>query len=117
MRAHAAIFAGLLLLAGGEAVAKEEPPPIAVLSFADTSCGTWDTSKSDIARRQLYVYWFRGFVSGFNFANTKEQVTLDAMPDNETLVLYVDKFCRENPLRPFTFAAFDLVKELQRKSK
>ena len=35
------------------------------------------------------------------------------MPNDATLSLYIDKFCRENPLKPFVSAAFDLVRELR----
>jgi len=34
------------------------------------------------------------------------------MPNDETLDLYVDKYCLENPLNPFFVAAFKLVEEL-----
>lgn len=84
-----------------------------VLSFEDTSCGAWARSQSDKYRRQVYLYWFRGFVSGYNFENRIYQVTLNSMPDQDTLSLYVDKFCRENPLSQFVAAAFPLVRELR----
>lgn len=86
--------------------------PTAIHSFQDTSCGTWSASASEPTARAQYLAWFRGFVSGFNFANPKHQVGLDAMPNNETLSLFVDKYCREHPLNPFVSAAFPLVREL-----
>ena len=80
-----------------------------VLSFEDTSCGAWVRSQRSSEARQVYLYWFRGFVSGYNYGSQSHQVPLDAMPDQETLALYIDKHCRENPLRPFFGAAFTLV--------
>jgi hypothetical protein len=81
--------------------------------YADTSCGTWVTSAGSEGRRAQYTSWFRGFVSGYNFGNPDNQVLLGRMPDEQTLSLYVDKFCRENPLSPFVGAAYKLVEELR----
>jgi hypothetical protein len=86
---------------------------VPVLSFADTSCGAWTRSQRDRSMRQIYLYWFRGFVSGYNYGSETKQVPLNAMPDQDTLSLYVDKYCREQPLRPFIGAAFQLVEELR----
>lgn len=87
--------------------------PLAVFSYADTSCGAWTQSASREAARAQYASWFRGFVSGYNFGNPEAQVPMGQMPDDETLYLYIDKYCRENPLNPFISAAFKLVEELR----
>jgi hypothetical protein len=87
--------------------------PIALFSFQDTSCGAWAKSAHDKLGRAQYDSWFRGFVSGYNFGNPTNQVQLERMPDPDTLALYVDKYCRENPLNPFVSAALDLVRELR----
>ena len=84
---------------------------IAVFGFEDSSCGAWSTSST--TGRQEYYWWFRGFVSGSNFGNPGAQVNLNRMPDEKTLYLFIDKYCREKPLNPFTGAAFNLVKELR----
>lgn len=102
----------LLVLISGNSVAQDKPP-FHSHSFADTSCGAWVKSTGDQFNRALYLYWFRGFVSGYNFGNPDNQVPLGVMPNQETLSLYVDKYCRENPLNPFVFAAFNLVEELR----
>jgi hypothetical protein len=88
-------------------------PPIAVISFDDTSCGAWTRSAVNESARAQYLYWFRGFVSGYNFGRPDNQVGLGRMPDLDTLALYIDKYCREKPLNPFNSAAFDLVRELR----
>ena len=93
--------------------ARAEEPLITVFSFEDTSCGIWTQSASEKRGRAQYDRWFRGFVSGYNFGNPANQVNLNRMPNEDTLALYVDKFCRENPLLPFISAAFDLVRELR----
>jgi hypothetical protein len=76
-------------------------------------CGAWAKSAGKDMERAQYSYWFRGFVSGYNFGNPDNQVRLERMPDPDTLVLYIDKHCREKPLERFDGAAFDLVRELR----
>ncbi len=93
--------------------AAQEEPIIAQFSFQDTSCGAWTKSAGDIGVRAQYASWFRGFVSGYNFARPDNQVVLEKMPDPDTLALFVDKYCRENPLMPFTSSAMDLVRQLR----
>jgi hypothetical protein len=98
------------LTAFGQSQARDAIP---VMSFDDTSCGAWSRSQNTAQLREVYLFWIRGFVSGFNHGSRQYQVQLGAMPDNDTLALYVDTFCRENPLSPFIGAAFKLV-ETQR---
>lgn len=86
--------------------------PVHQLGFADSSCGAWAGSKDDPARWQ-YLHWMRGFASGYNYASQSNQVTSAAMPNTETLALYVDKYCRDNPLLPFTGAVYRLVDEIK----
>ena len=92
-------------------VAQTTQKTFAIVSFEDTSCGAWIKSQSSVSARQVYLYWFRGFVSGYNYGNPAYQVPLAAMPDPETPTLYIDKFCRDKPLLPFINAAFNLVEE------
>ena len=87
--------------------------PIAIHSYEDTSCGAWVKSAGNLAARAQYVSWFRGFVSGYNYGNPSNQVDLGRLPDPDTLALYIDKYCRENPLQPFIAAAFRLVDEVR----
>jgi hypothetical protein len=101
----------ILFLSFTKIAVASDDDPIAVFSFEDASCGAWSRSQQNIAVRQAYLYWIRGFATGYNHGSTTKQVTLGSMPNNDTLVLYVDKFCRENPLLSFIGAAFALVKE------
>jgi hypothetical protein len=106
-----AIFLAIAALLSVRAAGPVEP--IALPSFNDTSCGAWAKSAGNNLERAQYTYWFRGFVSGYNFGRPDNQVGLGRMPDSDTLALYIDKYCRENPLRPFVSAAFYLVEELR----
>ena len=111
MRRNAKVF--FLALIASSPLALAQDKPVVVFSYEDTSCGTWINSAGDVAARAQYASWFRGFVSGYNFGNPNNQVQLNRMPDHATLYLYIDKYCRENPLKPFVTAAFRLVEELR----
>jgi hypothetical protein len=91
----------------------QEPPDVNVFSFGDTSCAAWARSAQDEERRELYIAWFRGFVSGYNYGNSGNQVPLGAMPKPAALAARVDKFCRENPLLPFVGAIIPLIQEIR----
>jgi hypothetical protein len=91
----------------------QDVPDVNVFSFADTSCAEWAQSKGNEPARAVYGAWFRGFVSGYNFGNSGNQVALDKMPDPAALALYIDKYCRENPTLPFVGAAIPLVQEIR----
>jgi hypothetical protein len=91
----------------------QEPPDVNVFSFADTSCAEWVHSRNNKLSRAIYAAWFRGFVSGYNFGNSANQVGLDKMPDEAALALYIDKYCRDNPKLPFVGAAISLVQEIR----
>jgi hypothetical protein len=102
----------LLCCAVGPVVA-QEPPDVNIFSFADTSCAQWQQSKDQEPLRTIYGVWFRGFVSGYNFGNSANQVALDKMPDPESMARYVDKYCQDNPKLPFIGAAIQLVQEIR----
>lgn len=95
-------------------VASGQDKPMAIFSYEDTSCGAWVRSAGNEIVRDQYDSWFRGFISGYNFGNSNNQVPLGAVPkNNQALYLYVDKYCRENPLQSFISAAFRLVEDLR----
>lgn len=88
--------------------------PIAVSGFADMSCGAWAATEHNAVSRAQYLAWFRGFITGVNYSTPQQQIGLDRLPSNETLSLYVDKYCRDNPLSGFPGAAFALAKDLRK---
>ncbi len=91
----------------------QQAPSFIVFGFADASCGAWMKSQGVQQHRQVFLFWFRGFVSGANYKDATHQVPLQSMPNQETLTLYIDKHCRENPLEPVYEAALALVRELR----
>jgi len=90
-----------------------EKLPGTIFAFEDSSCGAWARSSEDKFTRETYLFWLRGFVSGYNYESETWQVPFHSMPDNDTLTIFVDKSCREHPLWPFFEAAFELIKEIR----
>ena len=99
-----------ILLASAE-IQAQEPPDVNVFSFADNTCTAWSRSADNAALREIYANWFRGFVSGYNFGNSANQVPFNAMPNPSALAARVDKFCRDNPQSPFVGAIIPLIQE------
>ena len=79
--------------------------------FDDNSCGAWVQSAEAPNTRQVYIQWFRGFLSGYNYGD--EKYTVNTNINAATITLFIDKYCRENPLMHFTSASLQLTKELR----
>ena len=56
--------------------------------------------------------WISGFVSGTNHARFTITRSLKLLPDGPSMLAYVDKFCRENPLKTVFNGADALFAEL-----
>jgi len=93
------MIAALSCVAGP--VAGATMPPT-MLGLDDNSCLAWQQSKDDPELRREYVSWIRGFLSGHNYANQKQQVS-DV--SRGTVEQYVERFCRERPKAEVTEAA------------
>jgi hypothetical protein len=76
--------------------------PLKILAFEDMSCQAWLKSKDDAEQRKQYVAWVRGFLSGHNYANQSQQISVIS---SGTVELYVQRYCSEKPLGQFTDAA------------
>lgn len=97
-RLRSATFAALLVLA---VTAGATPPKL--LGFDDDSCAAWKQSQDDGDQRRTYVAWARGFLSGHNYANQRQQVT-DV--SDSTVAMFIERYCREKPTANFTDAAY-----------
>ena len=95
------LVAAVLLAGAGSGFA--QPAQIRMLGFDDNSCQAWVKSKDDPEQRREYVSWARGFLSGHNYANQRQQVS-DV--SRSTVEMYVERFCRDKPTAPFTEAVY-----------
>jgi len=93
------VFWALLLALGATNGLAATPPR--VLGFDDNSCQAWVESKDDPEQRGAYISWARGFLSGHNYANQKQQVSDIS---RSTVEMFIERFCRDKPAAQFTEA-------------
>lgn len=86
-----------------------------IFMFKKKSCGDWMQAKNDPVTLYQYQSWIRGFFSGYNFG--ENQYTINNIPDDETIGLYIDKHCRDNPLQSISISIIDLTREIRQKIK
>src|SRR5574344_1582642 len=79
--------------------------PLKVIGFDDMSCRAWISSKDDAEERKVYVAWIRGVLTGHNYANQRQQVSVIS---NRTVKNFVNRYCREKPQGDFGDAALRL---------
>lgn len=84
-----------------------------VLGAIDDSCADWVTAR-DGKNAQAYEFWLMGYMSGRNMSNDHSNDFLRGIKAN-SLELWMDKYCRENPLKTIPEGAFQLIEELTRK--
>lgn len=72
------------------------------------SCGRWLAAR---ARSDWFSYtnWVFGFVSAANLYERRPLRETDA----EAMKVWLDEYCRKNPLEPLSGAALKLVEELR----
>ena len=87
-----------LITASGVAAAQPR-----MLGFDDNSCQAWVGAKDDPEQRGEYISWARGFLSGHNYANQRQQVT-DVSAG--TVERNIEQYCRKNPDGQFIDAAY-----------
>jgi hypothetical protein len=79
-------------------------------SFGGADCGQWFNEP----RRSTAKVWLAGYLSGLNAVRAKEQTDpLGQLSSMEQAFLWVDNYCRANPLRETQDAANALFRELE----
>ena len=93
------LASALMVLSSGNIQAE---PKYAIAGIGATSCGqylkppTSTKESSDI----VMVTWIQGYLSGSNTQRfITDSTTMKKQPDGESLIAFVDKFCRDNPLK------------------
>lgn len=79
----------------------------AMLIERGITCGDWVDSKGTPSRDRR-IAWIFGYITGLNNVDTSRQV-IDMSAT--TVELYVDKYCRDNPLATYPIAAHSLFEE------
>ena len=78
------------------------------------TCGTYLERRKEDAVQQTYVYavWVRGFLTGINYSDPAKAAR--ELPTGSTVLAYLDKHCRENPLDVIARGAMALDRDLTR---
>ena len=108
MKKYLNIVALFVCLMGGSVNAER----VKIYAWEDMSCSAWAASAEHKNQRLAYVSWIQGFVSGYNWAATAGQADAGDALSYATIVLYLDKYCRENPLKHMVGGTKELVEEL-----
>lgn len=90
----------------------------ALAGIGTASCGKYIADKSIAGVENMLVSWVQGYLSGMNMAEyaiTKEPFVL--LPDDDSIALYIDKYCRDNPLESPIGGAIQLYHDLRLNAK
>jgi len=80
-----------------------------IIGAGQASCGKWIESKNTHSLRHQGKEWVLGFISGYNWGKDEKQV----MPtDGPAVIAFIDRYCKNNPLKPILYGAMELVQEL-----
>jgi hypothetical protein len=95
------------------ALATAVPPAQAVIVRGMPSCGTWVQTRQagDMASIGNRL-WLIGFLSGVAAGTQKD---LLKTTDNDSITLWMDNYCRANPLNDLEDGAETLAKELMKR--
>ena len=74
------------------------------------SCGKWLTAEE--WERAVYKNWLAGFIAGANAYRPGKAQYLEGT-DLQSALLWIDKYCTENPLGHTGEASFALIEELR----
>lgn len=92
--------------------------PMVGYSAAATSCGKFIESRKSVGNDHDYRIWLDGYFTAVNkYAEgitTYEGATdVKNGKDNESLMLWLENYCNDNPLNNFLQATFALQRKLQ----
>jgi hypothetical protein len=85
--------------------------PVQVAGEGIIECGVYLKARRENNETQSYIHasWVRGFISGYNIGTSGRPVV--KIPGSDTVLAYLDKHCRDNPLDSLVMGAIALVKE------
>ena len=86
-------------------------PKITTIGGGGDACRKWTEAQKEPGARAQYKQWLFGFVSGYNWRDPSRQIE---PTDGDTLVTWVDAFCKTNPAEPIFVAAGNLAKRMSK---
>lgn len=91
---------------------------MAVYGEGITSCGSYVESKNNETQRYIYLAWLNGYLSAYNQYQSSKLKKFNGSHDvkrgldPQALMLWLENYCRENPLDTFIRAVIMLRDEL-----
>jgi hypothetical protein len=86
---------------------------VTVYGAGTQSCGTWLAQSGNEILRGHMKSWVLGFLTAYEAALLEMHVNL-RHTDANAVAAWVDKYCRENPLKDVSDASANLVVELSK---
>ena len=107
----ASAFVAAPVLSGAQGVT------VFIAGEGNVACGTYLQDRRANTEPQAYIYatWVRGFLSGFNYATPGRP--MPSIPQTDTVLAYLDKYCRDNPLQTLSTGAAYLAADLGGRKK
>jgi hypothetical protein len=90
--------------------------PAVIAGPGAASCGLYIEGRSLPSPEKINdmtVLWVQGFLSGMNtYRASSQHGSMVLLPDPPSLLAYMDKYCRENPLKSVVQGASAMYAEL-----
>ena len=83
-------------------------------SFGSADCGEWVKSQTTGTQKQSDRAWLLGFLSGLNQDDFFENA-LNKVSSASQIFLWMDNYCKNNPLERVSGGAYKLLSELMNK--
>lgn len=82
-----------------------------VVYFGVISCGSWSAARAN-KMEAVYRAWLDGYVSGIAVESNKNILS---QTDSESLALWMDNYCKSNPLESLSSGGYKLSVELAKR--
>ena len=104
----------LLAACGASGTIAQAPPSNMLMQYGNRDCAVWFS----IQERPLARVWFLGHLSGMNLMNVSNgnADALSALGSAEQASIWLDNYCKANPLSTLTAGSLRLYTELIKKA-
>jgi len=82
-----------------------------IVGAGQASCGKWIESKNIPQRHYQIKQWVLGFISGNNWSWAGTNKIQVKSPDEDAVVAFIDRYCKNNPLQSILYGAMSLIHE------
>ncbi|MFC4526358.1 hypothetical protein ISN76_13200 [Dyella halodurans] len=87
---------GLVLI--GASTAAFSSDELVIVGVGTLSCGKYVSLSPDKTYADMFISWSQGYLSARNDSEQSRNRPMRALPDGETIKIYLDKYCRDHPL-------------------